>query len=286
VKRPQEIAQDELAMDSLVELTSIFEGIASMRISQIKNQVTSAQQFFDVLWHIYTQIRVDSNFRFGRSQSNERPIDKDLFIIITAEGGFSGDIDEKLLNFMLGHYKPEQSDIIVVGHHGAVQLTQRGVAFKKYFKLPEKDRDINVTPLVKEVQSYRATFVYYQTYLSLMVQDVKMIALNKAVQEKGKGVPGNPDEIISEETYIFEPSAFAVVDHLERSMLYIALSQVILESKLAQYASRFRAMTVSHDKATEQRVHLRWLYNQAKRASKDERTKEIINGLRSVGASS
>src|SRR3712207_7285068 len=50
----------------------------------------------------------------------------------------------------------------------------------------------------------------------------------------------------SEATYIFEPSAFVLVDHLERSMMQIALEQLILESKLAQYASRFRAMSASH----------------------------------------
>ena len=57
------------------------------------------------------------------------------------------------------------------------------------------------------------------------------------------------DDIISERNYIFEPSSFAVVAHLERTMLEISLSQTILESKLAQYASRFRAMSAAKDLA-------------------------------------
>ena len=52
-----------------------------------------------------------------------------------------------------------------------------------------------------------------------------------------------PIEMINEWTYIFEPSTYAVVAHLERSMMQIAVSQLILESKLAQYAARFRAMS-------------------------------------------
>ncbi len=39
MKRLNEIAQEEAAMATMVELTGAFEGIASMRISQIKNQV-------------------------------------------------------------------------------------------------------------------------------------------------------------------------------------------------------------------------------------------------------
>jgi F0F1-type ATP synthase gamma subunit len=71
-----------------------------------------------------------------------------------------------------------------------------------------------------------------------------------------------------------------VVDHLERSMMQIAMSQLILNSKLAQYASRFRAMSASHTRADEAKTDLHLDYNRAKRAIKDERLKEIINGMK------
>jgi F0F1-type ATP synthase gamma subunit len=55
---------------------------------------------------------------------------------------------------------------------------------------------------------------------------------------------------------------------------------VILESKLAQYASRFRAMTAAHDKADDSYGDLNVLFFRAKRNAKDERLKELVNGLR------
>jgi len=273
----QEISQQEQAMQTLVGLTGVFEGIASMRIAEVKNQVIQSKEFFSELWHIYQQIRVSSEFHFGRG--GQESIDKDLIIIITAEGGFSGDIDEKLINLMLSDYDDKKHDIIVVGHHGALRLVQSGVTFQHYYKLPTKDRDINVGPLVAAVQKYRTTHVYYQTYVSLMVQDVKRIELSAAVQEQGKAIKEG-DEEISEKNYIFEPSTYAVVDHLERSMLYIALEQVILESKLAQYASRFRAMSSAQDKAKASLNEVRLRYHRARRADKDKRLKETVLGLR------
>lgn len=278
-KRPNEIEREEIAMGTLVELTSVFEGIASMRIAQIKNQVLQATQFFNELWQIYSQLQVSAIFGYGRTRSDEEVIDKELFIIITAEGGFSGDIDQKLIQLMLQSYDKDKNAIIVIGHHGAIQLAQRGVAYEKYFKLPTKDQNINVLPIIKEVQRYRTTTVYYQEYVSLMVQDVKRIELSNAVTTKGKQV-GEGDKIISEANYIFEPTTYDVVDHLERSMLQIAMSQLILDSKLAQYASRFRAMSASHTRADEAKGELRLDYNRAKRGIKDERLKEIINGMR------
>src|SRR5689334_3960430 len=98
MKRPNEIAREETSMATLVELTSVFEGIASMRIAQIKTQVLQSTKFFDELWAIYSQLRVDSLFSFGRDKKGANSvIDKELYIIITAEGGFSGDIDQKLV---------------------------------------------------------------------------------------------------------------------------------------------------------------------------------------------
>lgn len=280
MRRPNEIAKDEANMATLVELTSVFEGIASMKIAQTKNQVLESTKFFDELWKIYTQLRVDSLFSFGRDQNNKKLIlDKELFIIITAEGGFSGDIDQKLVVQMLQRYDSTKHDIIVIGHHGAMQLSQRGISFRKYYKLPNKDKNINVSPIIREVQEYKHCTVFYQQYISLMNQEVKEISLSMAVKTAGMS-SDKPDEVISEQTYIFEPTSFAVAAHLERSMMKIALSQLILQSKLAQYASRFRAMSASHQRADETKTELHLDYNRARRAIKDERLKEIINGMK------
>ncbi len=280
MRRPQEIALEETDMSTIVGLTSAFESLASMRISQTKTQVLQSQAFFNELWHIYSQLRVDSLFRFGRS--NDDVISKkSLLIAVTAEGGFSGDIDQKLIATLLNDFDPDKHDLIIIGHHGAVQLAQAKINFMKFYKLPDKDDHINVQPLIQQVKKYQSTRVYYQTYVSLTVQDVKRIELNSAVQLAGNLAGGN-DEAISEQTYIFEPSSFDVVAHLERSMLEITLSQVILDSKLAQYASRFRAMTAAHDKAGESLSELHTLYNRTKRNIADEQIKGILNGRKKV----
>lgn len=283
MKRPNEIQLEENSMATLVELTSAFEGIASMKIAQTKNQVLEATKFFDALWKIYSQLRVDSLFSFGRDEGQKAVIEKELMIMITAEGGFSGDIDQKILKLVMENYDKEKNDIIVIGHHGAIQLSQRGIAFKKYFKLPAKDQNINVVPIVREVQQYKTASIYYAEYISLMSQEVKRIELASAVKSQG-AESDSAEEVISEQTYIFEPDSFGVAAHLERSMMQISISQLILSSKLAQYASRFKAMTASHQRADESRQELHMDYNRARRAIKDERLKEIINGMKKAGA--
>jgi ATP synthase F1 gamma subunit len=279
MRRPNELAREEASLGTLVELTSAFEGIASMRIAQIKDQVLQATRFFNELWTIYSQLQVDDVFRFGRDAAGDsKVIDKELHIIITAEGGFSGDIDQKLLELMLKTYDKDKQDIVVIGHHGAIQLAQRGISYSKYFKLPSRDKNINVAPVIKLIKQYNSTKLFYQEYVSLMVQDVKQIDLSGAIAQRGNA--SKTTEVINEANYIFEPTTYAVAAHLESSMMQIAVSQLILESKLAQYASRFRAMSASKQRANEDKADLHLAYNRARRSVKDERLKELVNGIK------
>lgn len=286
MRRPQEIQKDVDTMATMVNLTSVFESLASMRISQIKGKVQQSEKFFGELWNIYRQIRLDQTFRFGREE-HAKADKKELRILITADGGFSGDIDQRLIRLALEGYNKEEHDIIIIGHHGAVQLAQQGIDFKKYFKLPKQDENINVEPITEESQSYDNTFVYYQSYQSLSVQNVKKMNLSNALKDQGEASMEQilNDEVINEQTHIFEPSTDEVIGYLERSMTSIILAQIILESKLAQYASRFKAMTAAHERADESLAEYKMMFNRSKRAIKDTRLKEIVIGMQKVKAS-
>ncbi len=284
MKRLNDVLAEQQSMSSVVGLTDVFEGLASMRIAQVKDQVLSSQHFFNELWSIYSQIRVNKQFSYGRGYVAPE-IDKELLIAITAEGGLSGDIDQKLISWMLSTYDKDKQDIIIIGHHGALQLAASGVPYKRYFKLPIHDDNINVRPLIGQVSLYRSTVVYYQAYVTLMVQDIKKIELKQAIEEASKQA-SHTGKVISDENYIFEPSTTDVASHLENTMMQITLTQTILDSKLAQYASRFRSMKNASEKANDMMHDLRREYNRSRRFIADERLKEVINGLSKVGAQS
>lgn len=276
----KELAAEKETMATMVELTSAFEGIASAHIAQIREQVLQSQQFFADLWRIYSQLRVDGLFRFGREQNGgHQVINKELMILVTSEGSFSGDIDQRLVNEVTKIYDASKNDVLIIGHHGAMMLGQKGIPFIKSFKTPEHDLNINTSPIVVEVKKYKSTLVYYQRYNSLMSQSIESIHLSSVVSEMGNAVEAGK-EVISEKNYIFEPNVYAVVGHLETSMMQISLSEVILESKLAQYASRFRAMSIAKERAKDTLTDVSLMFNRAKRHEKDERLKEVINGLR------
>lgn len=285
MRRPQEIQVDIDTMATMTNLTGVFESLASMRISQIKSKVEQSEKFFGELWNIYNQIRLDQTFRFGRNDSVDVG-KEELRILITADGGFSGDIDQRLIRLALEGYDKDKHDIIIIGHHGAVQLAQQGIDFKKYYKLPKQDENINVEPITQDTSGYGSVIAYYQSYQSLSVQNVVKMNISRALQDKGQASLEQimNDEVINEETHIFEPSTTEVIERLEYFMTSIIISQVILESKLAQYASRFKAMTAAHERAEESLAEFKMMFNRSKRAIKDTRLKEIVIGMRKVKA--
>jgi F-type H+-transporting ATPase subunit gamma len=279
------INKEAMQVGTVTELTGIFESIASMRIGKIKDRVQRSEAFFAELWKIYTQLRVDPDERLTGKNGPKREKDN-VFLVLTSEGGLSGDIDSRIVRTVLENLHPENTDLIVIGAHGATQFVQNHAKIKRYFRLPDVDQAIDVSPIVDELLGYKQPTVWYQKYVSLSVQEVGRIDLLGRVRALGTGAD-NKDvgEIISPREYLFEPSVDDVVRYLESVMMEIALSQVILESRLAQYASRFTAMSSAKKRARDLQISLVMAYNRARRGEADDRIKEIVNSMNALSMS-
>lgn len=284
MRRPLEIASEERSMRTIVSLTSAFESLSSMKIMQTKTRVMISNQFFMEVWNIYKQIRMDVMFNFGR-KPGEKPIEKELMVLITAEAGLSGDIDQRLIKRVKQHFDPDKNDIVVVGRHGARQLEQQQMKHDYFFDLPKSDT-INIDPLLAVIRKYRWSRVFYQDYVSLSKQDIKDLDLSEVVSRMGKiaDLKNVSDDEISEKNYIFEPSPYMVAEHLEASILRLTLSQFIYDSRLAQLASRFQAMSAAKERSTDTASDLHTQFNRSKRAIVDARLKESLASLKKIRA--
>lgn len=260
-------------------LTTIFESIASLHIAQVKDRVTSSQEYFRELWNIYTQLRVDPDTQIGLRAEQAQGAKPNGYLVLTSDGGLSGDIDERIVRLVLQQYDPATTDLIVIGAHGALLFAQQGIQPTYYFRLPPADRLIDVSPITAILLRYAKPAAFYQHYRSLIVQEVARIDLLAHVQTLARARKETNAEIISARDYVFEPDVEAVSRYLESVMLGIATNQLILESRLAQYASRFTAMSLANDTAGKLSTEISHRYNRLKRVEADERAKETVNAL-------
>lgn len=273
----QDIKKEYLQISTLRDLTSAFENIASTRIQQIKDRTLSSKDFFADLWLIYTQLRRDPKERLTHEERSKEG--KDVVVVVTSRGKLSGDIDYKIVEAVLSEVDPETTDIISIGAHGVLLMQERGVLPVKLFNLPEQKGYLGeVSEIIDFINQYSNVTVYYETYVSLAYQQIKKIELRFAVQElsEEEATSQADHEVIYKKDHIFEPSFDEVIDYMESIMMKIALSQILLESNLAQQASRFKAMHLATDRAKDLKEDLNKQLNRAKRSEKDARLKEII----------
>jgi len=280
MRRALNIQQDLTQIHTVEDLTEVFESIASIHIAKIRDRVVASKSFFAELWQTYEGLRIDPKEQLARHKENSNG--RDAYVIITSEGKLSGEIDEKIIETMRAAYtRPDETDVITIGSHGIAQLKGHKIPVTQSFHLPAGDINFTVTPIVEALNPYRHISVFYQTYESLRTQKVAHIELVSTVQELGEQV--EEGEIVSSRDYIFEPGIEQIADYMESVMMGVALGQVIMESKLAQYASRFNAMNSAKHRASDLVREYRTQYFHAKRGESDERLKEMIKVIKYRG---
>ncbi len=278
MRRAINIQKDLAQIHTIEDLTEVFESIASMRIAKIRNRVVASKEFFAELWKTYRGLRINPKEHLARSRQTKNA--RHVFLAVTAEGKLSGGIDEQIINTMLdAHTDPGKIDIMVIGSHGLLQLRQRNIDVIQSFHLPVNDLHFSVADIIEAINSYSQISVFYQTYDSLRVQKVEHIDLVTAVHDLSDDVTKDT-AVVTSRDYIFEPNSEKIIEYMESVMLGVALIQIIMESKLAQYANRFNTMSRAKIRAQELTNDYRRQYHRARRAENDERQKETIKALR------
>ena len=276
MRRASAIEKETEQITTVQDLTWVFESLASTQVAKVKNKVDLSKQFFQLLWKRYSSIRRDPTARITNRNPDEEDLKK-VFVIITAEGGLSGDIDQHLIETMLQDYDKHTTDIIVLGSHGANQLNQRGIPFVRFFQVPESDHYIDVSPVIEAIIPYSKTIVYYEEYVSLGLQEIKKIDLISSIQDMSADAD---EDVMTAANTIFEPSLDQIADQMEITMMTLALSQTILESSLAQAASRFNAMAVAKKRADDMLGDYMLEFHRAKRSESDHRMREVMISLK------
>lgn len=279
MQRANSIKDDLGQIRTVQELTEVFESIASIKISKIRDTVVESKLFFSKLWRTYRELRINPDERLvKRSHDKQRGV----LVAVTSEGKLSGGVVERVFESTMKFMDDgTPKDIIVLGSQGAARFEHHQVPVVAAYHLPESDNQFDVRGVVSLLQQYDQISVIYQTYESLRVQKVTHIELISAIRELGDEADENTSEseVVSTKNYVIEPNIDEIAQYLESLMMEVALRQVIMEAKLAQYASRFNAMNAAKHRASDLERDFNRMYHRAKRNESDERLKETMKVL-------
>jgi len=265
MNKPSDILQQYKDTVTIEEVSRVFENIASIEIRQIKDRVIASRDFFHELWSMYVQLRIDtgkSTPEISRLGTNN----KTAVVLISSDESLGGTIDERLVDETLSATDPHKADYFVIGVRGARIMRSHGIEPAGVFPLPDITKPVDVIPIISRTQDYKTTIIYFEQFVSIEVQQIQVFELVSGIQKlSDTEVNRNDTTLIFSSDYIFEPSLDKVVDYLESMMRATALTELILESRLAQLASRFNAMNRASNNASELRKELFSTYRRRKR---------------------
>lgn len=276
----RELKQAYQSLGVMENLTEVFQNTASIKIRAIRKQVLSSKIFFNDLWNIYQQLRVETRATVYDAVLH----DKQLLIFIASPVGLAGPSDMQIMSELLADHTPGQQDVLVIGSHGAVLLKQARITPVSAFETPDITKPFTVDPILDIIKTYASTTVYYDSYISLTVQRAAKLKLLLAPQEltaeERDLVETGQTEIIAPANYIFEPSLADTTIILEQFMINTTIKQLMLESRLAQLASRFTNMTLAHERAQRSRKKSYLEFLASRRNERDAVAREIIVAAR------
>lgn len=272
MRRSINVRQDMDTIHTIEDLTEVFESIASLHISKIRDRVVASKDFFAELWQTYSGLRVDPKKQLKRAHTKKGSV----FVAVASQSKLSGQINERVIAELTNNlYKKPNTDVILIGMQPNAALQKAKANVIGAFPLPAGDFNFNINEILETLNSYDKISVFYQTYESLKVQKISHIDLVSTVRSLGEDVSEEVETLSSEE-YIFEPNIKEIADYMESIMLGVALIQIIMESKLSQYAARFNSMSAAKKRANELTKQYKSEFYRSKRSEADERLKEMI----------
>ncbi len=245
-RKIQEEVSDLVSLDNLV---SAYQEIAALRMRGIRGDVLSQRVFADELSRLYATIkniyRQDIKKLLHKEHIDNpsllfRKNGKTLYVLLSANTGFYGDIIQKTFNlFVEDTQKQQDIDVAVVGEVGNDMLLQIG--YKNhftYFTLPDQKTDsMQVAKLLEFLLGYEHVFIYHGMFKSLITQQAVVTKLD-ALQNDEKPV----EDIHVKVKWLVDPHLDKVLTFFEEELLSNVFLYTFDESQMAKLASRIFAL--------------------------------------------
>lgn len=235
-------------VNNFKNLSDIYGEIASIRMMKIRESVLKNR---DYIFSI-TQIFYDTLASFLRrgSQASKRLTThginritflshngKMVFVLISANTGFYGDVVTKTFNKFVNELKTNDAEVTIIGKIGKKIFSEN---FPKrpftFFELPDYGSDKNkLLAIINHLVQYDEVRVYYSAYDTVISQRPLMSNLTAGttlIQKAEK----------SKEEFIFEPSVEEILMFFEKEVFGSFFDQTIKENQLSKLSGRIMAM--------------------------------------------
>lgn len=273
----REIKRRIKSVGNIAQITKAMELVAASKMRKAQAQTLASRPYAQVSGALIRRLAKKSTL-FKHPLLNKPNNNRDgkmLAIVISSDKGLAGALNTNLFNKAINLLKAEgreKFDFITVGKKSADMVRRQNLNLIAAF--PGKDRNITILdarPVAEMAindflqNKYAKLFVIYTDFISTLNQKPNVLQL----------LPFVPEAEETDNDYVFEPDADAVLDKALNNTVEFILFQCMTEAAASEHSSRMVAMRNANEAAGELIDDLSLSFNQARQAGITKELSEI-----------
>jgi len=274
----KEIKENLKAISNIETITRTYQEIADLRMNQIRQRALNNREFIEELSQVYISAKKAYIVLFKKEElmKEEKSFIKRqgrrVVVFLSCNERFYGTLILDIWRELLNYIAEKGADLAVVGRIGKYLAESSGFGHKMfYFELdddnPEKER---VKGIIDFIKKYEEIIIFHGRFQTILSQRV--------VQSNISGEVTPEKELAEVKTYLFEPSAEAVLEFFETELMSAFFNQTILEHRLSRYATRMVAMYQATENAKERKRKLKIEQKKLERQLLNRKQAELFSG--------
>jgi F-type H+-transporting ATPase subunit gamma len=268
------------SVKSTQQITRAMKMVATARLRRAQDSIFNARPYANQMLTLLASLAARTEQR-AHPLLAERPIEKVLLVLITADRGLCGAFNANLIraaHHYLQEHRGQEVSIIAVGRKG------RDAFRNQPFKMVSEHLNLfghlqfsHAQQVAKEIidlyteQKVDAVDFLYNEFKSILTQRV-MVERYLPVKPV---LPATGEELID---YIYEQPALEIANALLPRYVEIEVYRALLESQAAELAAKMTAMDAATNNASELIDSLTLHLNRVRQAAITREIIEVVSG--------
>ncbi len=296
----KEIKQRIKSVKNTKKITKAMELVAASKMKRAVSRALSSRLYASYSWELLTSL-ADRLDEVSHLFFNEKNTNKDLFVLVTANGGLCGAYNAQVIKRVIIALKKEGDraiDIITVGKKGDTAMRRLGQnIIASFLNIPDNNITLaDALPLSKltleeyKKGAYSNVYIVYTDFVSALTQKPnvkKLLPISKTeVREMIESIGEAKDSLEVKNQpkipYVFDGDTASLVESLAEKLVRMQIYQMVLESSASEQSSRMIAMKNASEAAGEMIGELTLIFNKARQAGITQEISEISAGMASI----
>jgi len=270
------------------QITKAMQMVAAAKMRKAQLAALAGRPYAELMNRMLAAIGHDDAESVPHSLLLQRPVHRELVIVVSTDKGLCGALNTNLLR-EIGQFS-DNTDFVACGRKGLQFLVRNKRKVLADFALPDAPSNLDTKPAAKFAMEkflsgdYDKVSVLYTDFVNTLTQKPRIVQIIPVGTLKAEVPIGEPtvDDLGGIE-YQFEPDAQQVLEAILPHYVQFQFFQMVLDARASEHSSRMVAMKNATDNAKQLIKDLTLEYNKIRQASITTEILEIASAQIALG---